>query len=176
VVGVGSVGNRAFIALFVGRDGEDPLLLQAKEAEASVLEQFTAASEYDHHGQCVVEGQRLMQAASDIFLGWLTADWPDGKRRHFYVRQLWDAKGSARVDVMTPREMTAYAEICGSTLARGHARSGDQIAIAAYLGSGGSFDQAMTDFAAAYAAQNQRDYRALRDAVDEGTVIAQEGI
>ncbi len=141
-----------------------------------MLEPLTAPSEYDHHGQRVVEGQRLMQAAGDIFLGWLTAEGPDGKRRHFYLRQLWDQKGSARVDVMSPREMTAYAQICGSTLARAHARSGDRIAIAAYLGSGGSFDQAMADFAEAYADQNERDYEALRDAVEKGTVTAQTGL
>jgi uncharacterized protein (DUF2252 family) len=176
VVGVGSVGTRAYIALFVGRDGHDPLFLQAKEAEASVLEPFTAPSEYEHHGQRVVEGQRLMQAAGDIFLGWLTAKGPDDKLRHFYVRQLWDQKGSARVDVMSPREMTAYAEICGSTLARAHGRSGDRIAIGAYLGRGGAFDRAMADFASAYADQNQRDYDALREAVEQGKVAAEEGL
>jgi uncharacterized protein (DUF2252 family) len=176
VVGVGSVGTRAYIALFVGRDGRDPLFLQAKEAESSVLEPYAAPSEYDHHGQRVVEGERLMQAAGDIFLGWLTAEGPDGKRRHFYLRQLWDQKGSARVDVMNPREMTAYAQICGATLARTHARSGDRIAIAAYLGSKDSFDQALAVFAAAYADQNERDYEALKDAVNEGRVTAQEGL
>jgi uncharacterized protein (DUF2252 family) len=176
VVGVGSVGTRAYIALFVGRDGHDPLFLQAKEAEASVLEPFAAPSEYEHHGQRVVEGQRLMQAASDIFLGWLTAKGPDDELRDFYVRQLWDQKGSARVDVMTPREMTAYAEICGSTLARAHGRSGDRIAIGAYLGRGDAFDRAMAEFADAYADQNQRDYDAFRDAVADGTVAAQEGL
>jgi uncharacterized protein (DUF2252 family) len=176
VVGVGSVGTRAYIALFVGRDGHDPLFLQAKEAEASVLEPFAAPSEYEHHGQRVVEGQRLMQAASDIFLGWLTAKGPDDELRDFYVRQLWDQKGSARVDVMTPREMTAYAEICGSTLARAHGRSGDRIAIGAYLGRGYAFDRAMAEFADAYADQNQRDYDAFRDAVADGTVAAQEGL
>jgi uncharacterized protein (DUF2252 family) len=141
-----------------------------------VLEPYAGSSEYDHHGQRVVEGQRLMQAAGDIFLGWVTAEGPDGKRRHFYVRQLWDQKGSARVDVMTPREMTAYAQICGATLARTHARSGDRIALAAYLGSKDSFDQALADFAEAYADQNERDYEALKGAVNEGRVTAQEGI
>jgi len=176
VVGVGSVGTRAYIALFVGRDGHDPLFLQAKEAEASVLEPFTAPSEYEQHGQRVVEGQRLMQAASDIFLGWLTAKGPDNERRDFYVRQLWDQKGSANVDVMNPREMTAYAEICGSTLARTHGRSGDRIAIGAYLGRGDAFDRAMAEFAHAYADQNQRDYDAFRDAVADGRVAAEEGL
>ncbi len=176
VVGVGSVGTRAFIALFMGRDRDDPLFLQVKEAEGSVLEPYVAPSSYDHHGKRVVEGQRLMQAASDVFLGWLTALGPDEKKRHFYVRQLWDQKGSALVDVMSPRQMTAYAEICGSTLARAHARSGDRIAIASYLGSGDTFDRALADFAEAYADLNQRDYEALQRAVDEGRVQAQKGI
>ncbi len=176
VVGVGSVGTRAFVALLVGRDDRDPLLLQAKEAEASVLEPFTEASDYEHHGQRVVEGQRMMQAGSDIFLGWLTAEGPDGHLRDFYVRQLWDQKGSARVDVMSPKEMIAYGQICGSTLARAHARSGDRIAIAAYLGRGDTFDRAMADFAEVYADQNQRDYEALKDAVKDGRVTAHEGI
>jgi uncharacterized protein (DUF2252 family) len=176
VVGVGSVGTRAYIVLLGGRDRQDPLFLQAKEAEASVVEPFVAPSEYDEPGQRVVEGQRLMQAASDLFLGWLTAVGPDGKRRHFYVRQLWDQKGSAPVDVMGTREMTAYAQICGSTLARAHARSGDRIAIASYLGSGDTFDRALADFAEAYADQNEHDYRALRAAVDEGRVSAEEGL
>ena len=176
VVGVGSVGTRAFVVLFVGRDGQDPLFLQAKEAEASVLEPFTAPSAYEHHGQRVVEGQRLMQVAGDIFLGWLTAKGPDGKLRHFYVRQLWDQKGSARVDVMNPKEMTMYARICGSTLARAHGRSGDRIAIGAYLGGGDAFDRALADFAEAYADQNQKDYEALKDAAEDGRVTAQEGL
>jgi uncharacterized protein (DUF2252 family) len=176
VVGVGSVGTRAYVALFVGRDDGDPLFLQAKEAEASVLEPYAGASDYDHHGQRVVEGQRLMQAASDIFLGWLTATGPDGERRNFYLRQLWDEKGSARVDVMDPREMTAYARVCGSTLARAHARSGDRIAIAGYLGRGDVFDRAIADFGETYADQNERDYAALRDAVASGRVTAREGV
>jgi uncharacterized protein (DUF2252 family) len=158
--------------LLLGRDRGDPLFLQAKEAEASVLEPHLAASAFDHPGERVVTGQRLMQAASDLFLGWLTAEGPDGKRRHFYVRQLWDQKGSARVDVMSPRTMTAYAEICGSTLARAHARSGDRIEIASYLGRSEAFDRAVTDFAEAYADINQRDYESLRGAVDEGRVSA----
>jgi uncharacterized protein (DUF2252 family) len=176
VVGVGSVGTRAYIVLFLGRDGQDPLFLQAKEAEASVLERFIASSEYEHHGQRVVEGQRLMQAASDIFLGWVTAEGPDGTRRHFYLRQLWDQKGSARVDVMNLKEMTAYGQVCGWTLARAHARTGDRIAIGAYLGGGDSFDRALADFAAAYADQNQLDYEALQAAVKDGRVEAEEGL
>jgi uncharacterized protein (DUF2252 family) len=174
VVGVGSVGTRAYIVLLVGRNEQDPLFLQAKEAEASVLEPFLGRSGYRHHGQRVVEGQRLMQSASDEFLGWMSAEGLDGKRRHFYVRQLWDQKGSLRVDVMQPHHMTAYAEICGATLARAHARSGDRIAIAAYLGKGETFDRAMADFAEAYAEINERDYQALRAAVDEGRVTAEE--
>jgi uncharacterized protein (DUF2252 family) len=176
VVGVGSVGTRAYIVLFLGRDGQDPLFLQAKEAEASVLERFTVPSEYEHHGQRVVEGQRLMQAASDIFLGWLTAEGPDGKLRHFYVRQLWDQKGSAKVDVMNPKEMTVYGQVCGWTLARAHARTGDRIAIGAYLGGGDSFDRALADYAAAYADQNQLDYDALKAAVKDGRLEAEEGL
>jgi uncharacterized protein (DUF2252 family) len=176
VVGVGSVGTRAYIVLLLGRDRQDPLFLQAKEAEASVLEPYTAPSSYEQHGQRVVEGQRLMQAASDSFLGWLTAEGPDGKRRDFYVRQLWDQKGSAVVDIMNPREMTAYGQLCGSTLARAHARSGDRIAIASYLGGGDRFDRALAEFAEAYADLNEHDYRALRKAVDEGRAAAEEGI
>jgi uncharacterized protein (DUF2252 family) len=176
VVGVGSVGTRAYVVLFVGRDRRDPLFLQAKEAEASVLEPFTAPSEYEHHGRRVVEGQRLMQAAGDIFLGWLTAKGPDNKLRDFYVRQLWDQKGSARVDVMNPKEMRAYAQVCGWTLARAHARSGDRVAIAAYLGKGEAFDRAIADFANAYAEQNERDFEALRAAVEDGRLTAESGL
>src|SRR5262245_27664877 len=176
VVGVGSVGTRAYIVLLLGRDGRDPLFLQAKEAEASVLEPYVAASAYDHHGRRVVEGQRLMQAASDSFLGWLRAEGPDGKERDFYVRQLWDQKGSALVDVMSVGQMTAYAQICGSTLARAHARSGDRIAIASYLGGGDRFDRALAEFAEAYADLNERDYQALRAAVGEGRLEAEEGV
>ena len=176
VVGVGSVGTRCWIALFTGRDDQDPLFLQVKEAQASVLEPYTAPTEFDHHGQRVVEGQRLTQAASDIFLGWLTAKGPDAKRRDFYVRQLWDGKGSARVESISPRAMTVYAQICGSTLARAHARSGDRIAIAAYLGGGNAFDRALADFAEAYADQNERDYLALKKAATDGRVTAREGL
>ena len=173
VVGVGSVGTRAWIALFVGRDEGDPLLLQLKEAQASVLEPFTAPSEYPHQGQRVVEGQKLTQAASDIVLGWCRAEGIDGIARDFYVRQLWDQKGSAEIEQMSPKVMTIYAEICGTILARAHARSGDRIAIAAYLGGGDRFDRAIADFAPAYAEQNERDHAALATAVKEGRVSAE---
>ena len=170
VVGVGSVGTRAWIALFVGRDEGDPLFLQVKEAQRSVLEPYTAPSAYPHQGERVVEGQRLTQATSDILLGWLTATGPDGRKRDFYVRQLWDQKGSATVELMSPANMGAYAQVCGAILARAHARSGDRIAIAAYLGGGDRFDRAIADFARAYADQNERDYSALLTAVDEGRI------
>jgi uncharacterized protein (DUF2252 family) len=170
VVGVGSVGTRAWVALFVGRDEDDPLFLQVKEAQNSVLEPYTAPSEFPHQGQRVVEGQRLTQAASGILLGWLTAEGPDGVERDFYVRQLWDQKGAAAIEVMGPVQMTLYAQLCGGILARAHARSGDRIAIAAYLGGGGKFDQAMADFARLYADQNERDFEAVRRAASEGRI------
>ena len=151
VVGVGSVGTRAWIMLLLGRDGSDPLFLQFKEAEASVLEPFLGESQFANHGQRVVEGQRLTQAASDIMLGWIRAADLDGQDRHFYIRQLWDQKGSALVERMNPRAMTAYGELCGRTLAKAHARSGDAIAIASYLGKGQSFDRALASFAETYA-------------------------
>ena len=147
VVGVGSVGTRAWIVLMLGRDGQDPLFLQVKEAQESVLEPYAAPSQFDHHGERVVKGQQLMQAASDIFLGWVTVTGIDGESRDFYVRQLWDWKGSAQVELMSPRGMAAYGQICGATLARAHARSGDRIAISAYLGSQRSFDRAIAEFA-----------------------------
>ncbi len=165
VVGVGSVGTRAWIALFVGRDEGDPLFLQIKEAQPSVLEPYTAPSAFEHHGERVVKGQRLTQSTSDILLGWVTAKWPDTVQRDFYVRQLWDQKGSIAVERMSPRAMSNYAQICGRILARAHARSGDAIAIAAYLGKGDTFDQAISRFAAVYADQNERDYEELRAAV-----------
>ncbi|HEY6429218.1 MAG TPA: DUF2252 domain-containing protein [Acidimicrobiales bacterium] len=158
VVGVGSVGTRCFIALLFGRDEADPLVLQIKEAEASVLERFCGASRYANHGQRVVEGQRLLQPASDIFLGWFRTEGLDGVERDYYVRQLWDWKLSAAVDTMMPAGMSLYAELCGATLAHGHARSGDRFAIASYLGSSDVFDRAIADFASAYADQNQRDF------------------
>ncbi len=172
VVGVGSVGTRAWIMLLLGRDRQDPLFLQAKEAQASVLEPYTQASEFKQQGRRVVEGQRLMQAASDIFLGWTTALGPDGKKRDFYVRQLWDGKGSAEVERMTAKTMALYGQLCGGTLARAHARSGDRIAIAAYLGKGDSFDRAICDFAEAYADQNERDYKEFAKAVKGGRLEA----
>jgi uncharacterized protein (DUF2252 family) len=172
VVGVGSVGTRAWIVLLLGRDDRDPLFLQIKEAQRSVLEPYTAPSRFRQQGKRVVQGQRLMQATSDIMLGWVRAAGVDGSRRDFYVRQLWDWKGSARIEAMDPRGLTAYAEICGMTLAHAHARGGDRIAIAAYLGKGDAFDQAIAEFAELYADQSERDYEALRDAVEVGRVEA----
>jgi uncharacterized protein (DUF2252 family) len=177
VVGVGSVGTRAWIALLLGRSDADPLFLQLKEAEASVLEEYLGPSEFDNHGERVVSGQRLMQATSDIFLGWLHAQAGlDGQERDFYARQLKDWKGSAEVEQMSRDGLVAYGRLCGWTLARAHARSGDRIAIAAYLGKGGTFDRALVDFSHAYADQNQRDYRALTAAVKSGRVAAQTGL
>jgi uncharacterized protein (DUF2252 family) len=172
VVGVGSVGTRCWIVLMLGRDVSDPLFLQVKEAERSVLEDFAGTSEYANHGQRVVAGQRLMQAASDIFLGWQRSPAePDGPH-DYYVRQLWDGKASADIEAMTAAGMRAYGELCGWTLARAHARSGDRIAIAAYLGQSAVFDQAIAEFAAAYADQNERDHQALAAAVASGRVTA----
>ncbi|HEY1989775.1 MAG TPA: DUF2252 domain-containing protein [Acidimicrobiales bacterium] len=176
VVGVGSVGTRCWLALFVGRDNDDPLFLQIKEAEASVLERFTTKSLAANHGQRVVEGQRLMQAASDIFLGWQRSPAPDGVTRDFYVRQLWDWKASADVDSMDPELLGVYAGMCAWTLARAHARSGDAVTLAAYLGANAGFDRALADFAVAYADQNEIDHRALVDAIKDGRVIAESGI
>ena len=173
VVGVGSVGTRAWIVLMLGRDDQDPLFLQIKEAQESVLEPHTAPSRFSHHGERVVQGQRLTQAASDVFLGWVTATGIDGEDRDFYVRQLWDWKGSAQVELMSPRGLTAYGQVCGATLARAHARSGDRIAIGAYLGRKPSFDDAITEFAEAYADQNERDYEALMEAVGDGRIVAE---
>ncbi|HUO69745.1 MAG TPA: DUF2252 domain-containing protein [Solirubrobacteraceae bacterium] len=177
VVGVGSVGTRAWIALLFGRDNSDPLFLQLKEAEDSVLEEYVGKSAYKNHGQRVVTGQRLMQAVSDIFLGWLhVPSGMDGVARDFYGRQLRDWKGSAEIENMTPDGMAAYGRLCGWTLARAHARSGDRIAIASYLGSGPTFDRAILDFSKAYADQNEQDYKALAKAVKSGRVIAQTGL
>jgi uncharacterized protein (DUF2252 family) len=177
VVGVGSVGTRAWIALLVGRDGQDPLILQMKEAEESVLEEFLGAGEFSNHGERVVSGQRMMQAGSDIFLGWVhVSSKIDGKSRDFYGRQLKDWKGSAEIEQMVPKGLALYGELCGSTLARAHARSGDGIAIAAYLGNGASFDKAILEFSNAYAEQNQRDYEHLTDAVTSGKIVAQTGL
>jgi uncharacterized protein (DUF2252 family) len=177
VVGVGSVGTRAWIILLLGRDDGDPLFLQMKEAEASVLEPFLKRSEFAHHGRRVVEGQRLMQATSDIMLGWVhTTEWIDGIERDFYVRQLWDGKGSAPVDVMDQATLASYGELCGWALARAHARSGDPIAMAGYLGSGDAFDRAMSSFAERYADQNERDYEALVRAAHAGQIPVLSGL
>jgi uncharacterized protein (DUF2252 family) len=175
VVGVGSVGTRAWIVLLLGRDGNDPLFLQAKEAEASVLEPFLGRSQFANHGQRVVDGQRLMQAASDIMLGWIRTEGVDGVTRDFYIRQLWDAKGSAVVETMNPRAMKIYAQLCGWTLAKAHARSGDAVGIATYLGASDAFDQALASFAETYADQNERDYKSLKDAVTAGRIKAEAG-
>jgi uncharacterized protein (DUF2252 family) len=177
VVGVGSVGTRCWIVLMLGRDSADPLFLQVKEAEASVLSRFAGASKYNNQGQRVVAGQRLMQATSDIFLGWQrTVAGLDGQTRDFYVRQLRDWKFSLDVTAMVPRGMRQYGELCGWTLARAHARSGDRIAISAYLGRSDVFDQAITQFAAAYADQNERDHQALVAAAASGRIIAEHGL
>jgi uncharacterized protein (DUF2252 family) len=177
VVGVGSVGTRAWIALLMGRDSNDPLFLQIKEAEASVLEPFLGSSEFSNHGQRVVTGQRLMQATPDIFLGWLhVTTGMDGKPRDFYVRQLKDWKGSAVIEQMMPKGMTLYGALCGWTLARAHARSGDRIAIASYLGAGNVFDRAILEFSRAYAEQNAHDYNELAKAVKSGRIPAETGL
>jgi hypothetical protein len=162
--------------LLLGRDDGDPLFLQFKEAEASVLEPYLGAGEYDNHGRRVVEGQRLTQAATDIMLGWLRTTGPDGVDRDYYVRQLWDGKGSALVEFMNAKALAAYAQICGRTLARAHARAGGSIAIAGYLGSSDVFDRALAQFAEAYADQNERDYAEMRAALDAGTIEAQTGV
>jgi uncharacterized protein (DUF2252 family) len=170
VVGVGSVGTRCWIALMMGKDDQDPLFLQIKEAEASVLEPYAGKSGYASHGQRVVEGQRLLQAASDVLLGWTQAVGLDGVERDFYIRQLWDWKLSADLETMPEAMMKVYAQICGWTLARGHARSGDRIAIASYLGGGDVFDRAIADFSASYADQNQRDFEAAQAAGKAGVI------
>jgi uncharacterized protein (DUF2252 family) len=176
VVGVGSVGTRAWIVLMLGRDVDDPLFLQAKEAGASVLEPYVGKSAYSNHGQRVVEGQRLIQSGSDILLGWIREKNADGVDHDFYVRQLWDAKGSASVETMTQPNLADYGRLCGWTLAKAHARSGDPIAIAAYLGKSDVFDRALAAFAEAYADQNERDHALLNEAVKEGRVTAETGV
>ena len=176
VVGVGSVGTLAWIALLLGRD-DDPLFLQIKEAEASVLEEILGPSEFSNHGERVVTGQRLMQATSDIFLGWLHVESGlDEKSRDFYGRQLKDWKGSAEIEQMVPKGMATYGGWCGWTLARAHARSGDRIAIASYLGNSDRFDRAILEFSKAYAEQNERDYNSLAHAVNSGRIAAQTGL
>ncbi|MFI9121147.1 DUF2252 domain-containing protein [Streptomyces bikiniensis] len=171
VVGVGSVGTRCFVLLLEGRDEGDPLILQIKEAGPSVLEEYLAPTAYPHQGQRVVCGQRLIQAASDIFLGWMTGP----EQHHFYWRQLRDMKGSAEVETMSPAMLRDYARLCGRALARAHARSGDRVAIAAYLGGSDVFDRAIADFALAYAHQNADDYAALGAAIAAGMITAAPG-
>jgi hypothetical protein len=172
VVGVGSVGTRAFVVLLLGRDHGEPLFLQVKEAQRSVLEPFAKRSAFRNQGRRVVEGQRLMQAGGDVLLGWLRSEGPDGVERDFYVRQLWDQKGSALVEEFDETALALYGELCGATLAMAHARGGNRTAIAAYLGSGDNFDRAMADFAARYAEQNDRDYEAVLSAMDAGRLSA----
>jgi uncharacterized protein (DUF2252 family) len=176
VVGVGSVGTRAWIALLLGHAGTEPLFLQIKEAQPSVLEPFVGQSEFANQGQRVVVGQQLMQADSDIFLGWIRAFEGTENERDFYCRQLKDWKASAEIERMDAQGMTAYGRICGWTLARAHARTGDRVAIAAYLGRGDSFDRAVLAFAEAYAEQNERDYQALEAAVSSGRIHAEFGL
>jgi uncharacterized protein (DUF2252 family) len=175
-VGVGSVGTRCWIALFLGVDSNDPLFLQIKEADASVLERHVGSSRYGNHGQRVVTGQRLMQSSSDIFLGWSRATAIDDTPRDYYFRQLRDWKGSFVIENMSPSSMTVYARICGWTLARAHARSGDRVAIAAYVGKADAFDEAIAAFASAYADVNERDHDALVRAVRSGRIAAVEGM
>ena len=176
VVGVGSVGTRAWIVLMAAGDGAEPLFLQAKEAQPSVLAEYCGRSRYTNQGERVVAGQHLMQAQSDIFLGWTRVAAPDGVDRDFYVRQLRDWKFSVPIEQMRPAGMDVYARLCGWTLARAHARSGDRIALAAYLGGSDAFDQAIADFAEAYADQNERDYASLQDAVKYGRAEAVRGV
>ena len=176
VVGVGSVGTRAWIALMLGRDNTDPLFLQVKEAEASVLERFVGRSQYANHGQRVVAGQRLMQATSDIFLGWDRITGIDGQQRDFYFRQLRDWKGSVEIDTLRPEGLAIYARLCGWTLARAHARSGDRIAISSYMGKSEVFDRAIAEFSLAYADQNERDYQAMQAAVESGRITSEPGL
>jgi uncharacterized protein (DUF2252 family) len=176
VVGVGSVGLQAWIVLLLGRDDDDPLFLQVKEAQASVLEPFLQKSEFANHGQRVVEGQRLTQSARDVLLGWTHEDDVVGiGESDYYVRQLWDGKARVSIEAMDPRTMEVYAEICGWTLAHAHARTGDPIALASYLGRGDTFDRALASFAETYADQNERDYAALADAAAVGRVEVESG-
>ena len=176
VVGVGSVGTRAWVFLLVGREGKDALVLQAKEAQASVLETHLGASEYENHGERVVRGQRMMQAATDIFLSWQRSTGIDGKKHDFYVRQLWDWKASADLSRMSERGLITYTRACAWSLARSHARSGDRLAIAAYLGKGEGFDRAIARFASLYADQNELDYRRLLEAIAAGEIESIEGV
>jgi uncharacterized protein (DUF2252 family) len=175
VVGVGSVGTRAWVMLFSGRGGRDPLVLQAKEAVASVLEPYLGSSEFENHGERVVRGQRISHAAIDVFLGWQRSEGLDGKEHDFYLRQLWDWKASIDLSRIGESGLLAYTRACGWSLARSHARSGDRVAIAAYLGNSSNFDQAMACFSRAYADQNKADHRRLADAVVTGSVPALTG-
>jgi uncharacterized protein (DUF2252 family) len=176
VVGVGSVGTEAWIVLLLGPVGNEPLFLQVKEAQPSVLEEFVGDSEFDNHGERVVVGQRLMQASSDIFLGWLRVDDGTDAQTDYYGRQLKDWKGAAEIDQMDPESLAAYGRLCGGTLARAHARTGNRVAIASYLGSSDTFDQAILAFAQAYAEQNDRDYQALQAAARSGRIVAETGV
>ena len=176
VVGVGSVGMQATILLMVGRDNDDVLFLQAKEAQASVLERFIGTSELANHAHRVVVGQRLMQAATDFFLGWLRVKDLDGRERDYYIRQLHDWKGGVDVETFRVAGATLYGRLCGATLARAHARWGDRLAIASYLGKGDTFDRAIADFSSAYADQNERDYEAFAAAVESGRLAAETGV
>jgi len=174
VVGVGSVGTHAWVALLLGRDGHDPVVMQVKEAQASVFEEYVGHSPYENAGERVVAGQRTMQAVSDIFLGWLHVDeGVDGAPHDYYVRQLRDWKGSIEVEAMDARALRVYGGLCAATLARAHARTGDSIAISAYLGRGDVFDRALLEFSGAYAEQNDRDYRTLAAAVDSDRITAE---
>jgi uncharacterized protein (DUF2252 family) len=176
VVGVGSVGTRAWIFLLEAGVEAEVLLLQGKQAEASALADYAGASEYANQGERVIAGQRLMQASSDIFLGWIRIQSPEGRDEDYYLRQLRDWKLSAEIELMRPESMELYARLCGWTLARAHARSGDRIAISAYLGGSSRFENAIADFAETYADQNQRDHAALAAAVTAGHIQAQAGV
>jgi len=177
VVGVGSVGTRCWIVLMLGRDNVDPLFLQCKEAGPSVLEPVLGKAKFANHGQRVVEGQRLMQAASDIFLGWVRARaGVDGEPRDFYIRQLWDWKTSVDLETILPAALLTYAQVCGWTLARAHARSGDRIAIASYLGRNDTFDRALAEFAVAYADLNDKDYQSLQNAAHSARIPVEKGL
>jgi uncharacterized protein (DUF2252 family) len=176
VVGVGSVGTRAWVFLLVGREGKDPLVLQAKEAQRSVLEPYLGGSEFENSGERVVRGQQISQAVSDVFLGWQRSEGLEGAEHDFYVRQLWDWKASADLSTLSESGLHAYSRACGWSLARAHARSGDRLAIAAYLGAASNFDRAIARFSAAYADQNERDYERLADAVAGGEVAAELGV
>jgi uncharacterized protein (DUF2252 family) len=176
VVGVGSVGTRAWVLLFVGRSGEDPLVLQMKEAQPSVLEPYLGPSEFENHGERVVRGQRMDQVVSDIFLGWQQSKGLDGKQHDFYMRQLWDWKASIDLSTTSYSGLRAYTRACGCSLARAHARSGDRLAIAAYLGAGPKFDDAIARFSTAYADQNELDYSRLADEIAAGKIPAKTGV